>query len=161
MSIQKTEWTGILLPPGSGLVQGWVRTAGQDGELVRFRKAHTVLPTGAGQGLPVHIRERTGWDTWILLGNPVHHPGKAGYGGGAAVRRDGGTHIALQVFPMLAQDPGSGLVDIILLRLQELFTTDLPGLLHSTGLEGLLLALVSRRNLDRVRSWSSSRNWFW
>jgi len=119
VTIQKTEWAGILLHPGSGLVQGWVRTAGQDGELVRFRKAHTVLPTRAGQGLPVHIRERTRWNAWIPLGNPFHLPGKAGYGGGA-VRRDRGTLVALQVFPMLAQDPGSGLVHILLLGLEHI-----------------------------------------
>ena len=119
MTIQKTKWAGILLHPGSGLVQGWVRTAGQDGELVRFRKAHTVLPAGARKGLPVHIRVRTGWNAWILLGNPIHLPGKAGYGGGAAVRRDGGTVIALHVHPVLAQDPGPGLVHI-LLRLEHI-----------------------------------------
>ena len=47
----------------------------------------------------------------------------------------------------------------------ERLLTDLPRLLLNTGLEGLLLALVSRRYLDRLRSWSCRKDryryWNW
>lgn len=103
--------------------------------------------------MPVHIRIRTGWNARIPLGYPVHLPGKVGHGG---VHRAGGALIALLVLPMLAQDPDPGLVHILLrrlehvsLRLEELLTEDLPGMLRSTGLEGLLLAHIWYKGLLR------------
>jgi len=121
--------------------------------------------------LPIHIRVRTVWNTEVPLSYPVHLPGKVGHGG---VHRAGGDAlVALLVHPMLAQDSSSGLVHILLffrlphipLRLKELLTKDLPGLQHLTLRLELLLALISRKNLDRLRSWSCHKDrhryWSW